>query len=158
MCPRLSGHSLSGRDLHCCTIIGSSGRKQKYTSTQISSYVCKSIQERTKDRKINSKNFNSPVLTENYLESMEIRSTSSGTFSQNLRHWEYSKRLIQNILKGESASCQCSMIDWTKRRDISNSEQVKKLRRKDPAWTLVIPRPSRRKQWCRTHTYKPEGK
>ena len=46
------------------------------TSTQIPSYAwerCKIFQEQTKDGTLNSKNFNSPVLTKNCLESMENR-------------------------------------------------------------------------------------
>ena len=40
----------------------------------------KSIQKQTQDGMLNSKNFSSPILTENYLESMENRLSSSGIF------------------------------------------------------------------------------
>ena len=42
---------------------------------------CKIIQEQTKDGTLNSKSFNSPLLTENYWESMKNQLSSSGLTS-----------------------------------------------------------------------------
>ena len=64
------------------------------------------------------KNFDSPVLTQNYLELVEDRLSSSGIFSQVLLHWRSSRRsrktckietLSPKMLKIESSSCQCSL-------------------------------------------------
>ena len=76
-----------------------------------------------KKGQINSENFNSPTLTENYLEVMKKPIEFERNISHDLRHWKSSKRpkrickiqrLIQNILKGESSSCQCSMTSMDK--------------------------------------------
>ena len=46
----------------------------------VASGRCKNTQKRTKDGILNSKNFDSPILTENYLELMENQLSSSGIF------------------------------------------------------------------------------
>ena len=43
---------------------------------------CQIIQKRIEDEKIKWNNFDSPILTENYLTLMEKRFSLSGTFSQ----------------------------------------------------------------------------
>ena len=61
---------------------------------------------------------------------MENRLSSSGIFSQDLRHWKFSKRcrktckieiLNLTIVKIESSSCQYSMISNGQRQDVQNN-------------------------------------
>ena len=69
-----------GRDLFLRTTKWVRGQKQKFTSTQIPYYswgTCQNIQKRIKDGKIKLKKFDSPILTENYMELMEKRLGSS---------------------------------------------------------------------------------
>ena len=84
-------------------------------------------------------NFNSPILSEKNFELMENRLSSSGIFSQDLRHWSSSTRSKKtcktktlNQKNSEGRIIFMSMfndIDWTKQGNseikISNSEQVK---------------------------------
>ena len=81
------------------------------------SYAWRKCQKRIEDGKIKNK-INNPILTENYKELLENRLSSSGIFSQDSRHWKFSKRsrktckletLSPKSLKIESSSCQCSM-------------------------------------------------
>ena len=90
----------------------------------------RSIQKRTKDGKIFLKNFDSPILTQNYLEWMENRLRSSGIFSQDLRRWRSSRRtrktykietLNPESLKIESSSRQCSMTSNGHREEIQRN-------------------------------------
>ena len=69
--------------------------KAKCMSTQIPSYVwerCQNIRKRSENEKINFKNFDSPILMQNYLELTESRLTSSGIFPQGLPHWKCSRK------------------------------------------------------------------
>ena len=89
MFPRWNGHSLHGWDSLCYMTQLSSGRKQKYTSTQIRSYVWErftSIQKQTQNGKINFNISNLPASSKTYLESMENHLSSSGIFSQDIQH------------------------------------------------------------------------
>ena len=62
---------------------------------------------------------------------MQNRLSSSAIFSQELRHWRFSRRrsrktckidiLNLRILKIESSSCQCSMISNGERKEIQNN-------------------------------------
>ena len=159
--PRLSGHFLPGRDPLCQTTQWSSGRKQKYTSTQIQFYVGK-MYERTeanaKIGNINSQTFISPTLTENYLESMEKRLSSRGMFSQDSATLEVLQKM-HIILDDRQINSELfevriifmtisNDIDWTKERKFkSMSVEFRKgqePRKKVSAWTLVIPRRRRR--------------
>ena len=47
----------------------------------------RSFRSESKMGKSKLKNFDSPILTKNYLELMENRLSSSGIFSQDLLHW-----------------------------------------------------------------------
>ena len=70
-----------GWDLRNVTIKSSSGRKQRYVSTQIQFYVWERymiIQKRMRHEKVNFKTSNKTMCTENYLESMENQLISSG--------------------------------------------------------------------------------
>ena len=161
--PRLSGHFLPGWDPLCQTTQWSSGRKQKYTSTQIQFYVGK-MYERTeanaKIGNINSQTFISPTLTENYLESMEKRLSLSGMFSQDSATLEILQKM-HIILDDRQINPELfevriifmSMsndIDWTKERKFKSMSvefrKVQEPRKKVSAWTLVIPRRRRRGQ------------
>ena len=51
---------------------------------------------------INSKNSNNPMLTENYLESMENQSSLSGIFSQDSQLCRFSKRFTKKWIKSRS--------------------------------------------------------
>ena len=79
-----------------------------------------------------------PVLTRNYLESMENQSSSSGTFSHDSVHWKFSKRFerdwkfLKHIQKIDGRHIFMSMfngIDWAKKENyeecLSNSDKVK---------------------------------
>ena len=126
---RSIGQFLHGRDLHFLTIRWLRGRKQECVFTQVPSYAwgkCQIIQKRIEDGKVKLKNFDSPILTENYLELMENRLSSSGMFSQDLRHWRSSRRprktckieiLSLKSLKTELSSCQCSMTSNGRREE-----------------------------------------
>ena len=144
---RLVGQVPHGRDLRLHKRKQSSRRKQNFTSTQIPSCAwgwCKSIKKRTKDGMINLKNFNNPILTENYLELMENRLSSSGIFSQDLLHWRSSrwcKKDLQNQNKEpenfEERITFMSMfndIDWTKteiQKDVFRIPNMSRTPRRD---------------------------
>ena len=86
----------------------------------------KSIQKRTEDGQINSKNFNSPILTELFGIDAEPIEFEWNIF-QDLRHWKSSRRSM-NMWKDESPPCGCSMTSCGRRNSekcISNSHQVK---------------------------------
>ena len=105
--------------------------------------------------KVKWKNFNKPILTENYLELMENRLSSSGLFSQDLRHWKSSKRPTKTcknktlnliFLKTESSSCWCSMILVGREEEIQKNvfqhfEQVMNYAKRFPQehWTFRGP-------------------
>ena len=105
----------------------------KYASPQIPSHVwgkCQIIQKLIKVGKLNSKNFDSPILAENYLELMENRLSSSGISSQDSRHWRSSRRstktceieaLSLKILNIESSPCRCSMTSNGQRKEIQKN-------------------------------------
>ena len=52
----------------------------------------RSFRSESKMGKIKLKNFDSPILTENYLELMENRLSSSGIFPKDLPHCRFSRR------------------------------------------------------------------
>ena len=170
---RLVGQVPHGRDLRLHKRKQSSGRKQKYTCTQIPSCAwgwCKSIQKRTKDGMINLKNFNNPILTENYLELMEKRLSSSGIFPKtyfigdppdDTKKTCKIKTLNLRILKNGSSSCQCSMTSTKTRnseRCISNSEHVKNSAERFSRGHWKFLGPSDEKKWYGTLSYTHEGK
>ena len=108
----------------------SSGRQQRYTSTQTQFFVwerCRSIHNRTQNGKINLKTSNSPTLTETYFESMGNQLSSSVLFSQDRQHCRFSKRfntkwqLVKQVLKNlktESSSCPCSTTAIEQRKEV----------------------------------------
>ena len=107
------------------------------------------------DGKVKWKNFNKRILRENfYVELMENRLSSSGMFSQDLRHWKSSEKNIQQDLQEENiepASFEDRIIfmpmfndiDRTRRENseecFSNSEQVKDYAKKftQEHWTFL---------------------
>ena len=81
--------------------------------------TCQSFQKRIKDGKIKLKNFDSPILTKNYLELMENRLSSCGIFSQDLLLWRSSRKSkktwrMENIEleKFEDRITVTSMFQW----------------------------------------------
>ena len=109
--------------------------------------------------KIKLKNFDSPILTENYLELMEDRLSSSGIFPKDLPHCRFSKRSRKtckietlNIkkLNIESSSCQCSMTSNGQRKEKKKIafkfRKSQDVREEILAGTLDIPRPWRRQE------------
>ena len=117
-----------------------------------------------KNRKHQFLDFISPTLTENYLESMENRSSSSGIFSRTLQHWRSFKRCT-NIW---TELCEVRIIfmsisndiDCTKENSkvcLSNSEKVKNYAKRFQRrqWSFFGRRDE--EKWFGTHTCTPEG-
>ena len=88
------------------------------------------------------------ILTENYLELMENRKSSSGIFFPGLASMEILQKIQKElkdqniekeILKIESSSCQCSMRNSDK--CIPNSKQVKNYAKRFSRghWTFLVP-------------------
>ena len=95
------------------------------------------------DGMVKWKNFNQLILTKNYLELMENRMSSSGIFSQDVRHWKSSENpegLAKTNIEPETFEDRIMFmpmfndIDWTRRGNskqcVSNSEQVKNYAKK----------------------------
>ena len=141
---RLIGKIPHARDLRLSNEVGES----KCMSTQIPYYAwrsCKSIQKRINDGKINLKSFDNPILTENYLVSMEKRWSSSGIFfrtsdigdpPQDPKRLERSEHIEPDrFFQGRMIfTSMFNDIDWTHRGNsekcMSNSEQVQNYGKK----------------------------
>ena len=65
---------------HAKVITWTKARVRIYSDSVLSLGNCQIIQKRIEDGKIKLKNFDSPILTENYMELMENRLSSSGIF------------------------------------------------------------------------------
>ena len=164
-----------GRDPHLRMIKWSRGRKQKYASTQIPSYVwrrCKSIQKRTKDGMLNS-SFDSPFLKANELELMENRLSSSGIFprthfigdlpedpkrSARSKHWTWTFWRTDHL----HVNVQWHRLDNERkfRKVYLEFRRSHELREEIVARTLVIPRPRWWKEMVRNsqlHTWRKMG-
>ena len=120
---------------------------------------------------INSQTFISPTLTENYLESIEKRLSSSGIFSQDSATLEILQKMhtisedrqinpelfeVRIIFMSMSND-----IDWTKENSkvcLSNSEKVKNYAKRFQRGHRSLLGPGDEEKWYGTHTYKPEGK
>ena len=143
-------------------------------STQIPSYVwerCQNIRKRSRDGKINFKNFNRPIVMQNYLKLTESRLSSSGIFSQGIPHWKCSRKsrkickaevLNQKDSEIESSACLCSTTsmdqEGNSEKCISDSEEIKNYAERFPQghWTFLGP--GDEKKWYGTLSYKPDGK
>ena len=164
MFPRLNGHSLHGWDPLCYMTQLSSGRKQKYTSTQIRSYVWErftSIQTRTQNGKINFIISNRPTNSKIYVESMEIHLSSSGIFSQDTQRWEILQEISRRtgrlsstskeIWRSSRLQCRCSTMLIGQRKDmlqnaffeIPNRSGI--TQKRSPRGPLAVPRPRTRR-------------
>ena len=111
---------------------------------------CRNIQEQTKNGQIiNSENFNSPVLTENYLESMGNRLN----IFQGLASLEIFQKIHKNlsVQKIDPQHFEGRIIFMSMFNDIEWTKEIQKhvFRIPDPAWRLVIPRPMRRRKMIR---------
>ena len=119
-------------------------KRQKYEFIQIQSYAWEKwwiLQMHIEDEKVKWKNFNKLILTENYVELMENRLSSSGIFprtyaignqsSENSRKTWKSKALNPKILKSNHLHVDVQRYWLGEKRKIwtmyfnSNSEQVK---------------------------------
>ena len=104
---------------HDQAIKWSKAKVRFYSDTVLCLGKWRILQMQLEDGKVKWKTFNKLILTENYMELMENRLSSSGIFSQDLGHWKSSeksrktcknKTLNLKNLKIESFSCRCSMI------------------------------------------------
>ena len=112
------------------------------------------------DGTVKWKNFNKLILTENCLELMENRLSSSGIFSQDVRHWKSSEKSRETCKKQniEPENFQDSIIfmsmfndsDWTRR---GNSEQCFFT---EQVWTFFGS--GSEKKWYGKSDDPPEGK
>ena len=123
-------------------------------------------QQQIKDGKLNSKNCDSLILTENYLELVENQLSSSGIFPRTYfigdlpedpkrlaksKHWSW------QFLKDKSSSCECWMTRKFRKMHVE-FRTSRELREEILARTLVILRPKRRTKWHGTLSYTLEGK
>ena len=101
------------------------------------------------------------------LELMENRLSSSGPFSQDLRHRvssEKSRKTCKNktlnlkILKIESSSCRCSMILNGREEEIQNNVFQFRTSQKFSQVHGTCLGPGSEKKWCGNQSYPPEGK
>ena len=143
-----------GLDLHCLMIKWSSGQKQKYVFTQTPFCAwgsCQTIQKQIEDGKAKWQTFDRPLLTDNYWESMENQSSSSGILSQDLRHCRFCRKsrmickneaLNPENLKIELFSCQCSMTsighEKERRKLCFECRKSQDVREEILAWTLDV--------------------
>ena len=139
--------------------------KAKVYAYQILSFAlgrCRSIQKRTKDGNINSKNFDSPIITENHLEfewnifpgltSLEIlQKIQKDLQNQNIEPVSFEERIIFMSMFND--------IDWTKRgnseRCTSNSEHVKSYAERFSRghWTFLGPGDEKKWHGTLSHTH-----
>ena len=102
---RSDGILLHGWDRWCFMTKQSSCQEQRYTSTQIPRFVleiCTTIQLRNRSGKNTLGGSSVPWAIKNYMESTESRSSSSGRFSQDALHWNWSERSTEKWQHAES--------------------------------------------------------
>ena len=154
----------------CWTTQWSSGRKQRYMSTQIQSCVwrrCMIIQKRIRSGKLEPKTSNNPTSTQRYSESMENQLSLSEIFSQDA-HQKIQEDLEVRQIHPEQLEGGIPFmpmfndIDWTKNGNsfacISNSKEEKVHAKRFQRGNWSFFGPGNEEKWYGTFCHKQEGK
>ena len=150
----------------------SSGRKQRYTSTQVQFFVwerCTSIEKPMQSGKIRFMTSNSPTNTQIYFESMENQLNSRGKLSQDLQHCRFSKRFKTNwnLVKQVQNNFRKYLHVHVQRHGLDKERQFYRMLFEFPKgqelrkrfqlghWSFLSP--GDEEKWYGTQSYKPEG-